>query len=213
MGGGDSGSAAVSPPPTLVQWGNLDSNLKVRSRVSTEEEEGGGLPTAVIIVIVLSALAAAGGALLWLSRRRAWQPPSAGENYLTRGSSQGDVLRVQGTPTEINTYQASKKEIWSYGYSQVTFSLPDGKVIEWDNSSNNLKVCLFPKSGNSTTPGYFTRGSSQDDVLHVQGTPIKIEAYSALKEETWSYGSSWITFSLPDGHVTEWYDRGNLKVR
>ncbi len=78
-GGGDGGSrsVAVSPPPTLVQWGNLDSNLKVRSRVS----EGGGLPTAVIIVIVLSALAAVGGALLWLTARRRGggepeQPPS-----------------------------------------------------------------------------------------------------------------------------------------
>ena len=101
-GGGDSGSAAVSPPPTLIPWAQLDSDLKVRSptprsTATNAPANSGGLPTAVIIVIVLtplSALAAATGALLWLSRRRAWQPPSAGENYLTRGSSQGDVLRV-----------------------------------------------------------------------------------------------------------------------
>ena len=136
--------------------------------------------------------------------------------YFTRGSSQDDVLHAQGTPTKINSYPGLGEETWTYGrLSQVTFSLPDGRVTEWNNYDGNLKVRLLPKSGNSTTPGYFTRGSSQDDVLHAQGTPTEINSYPGLGEETWTYGRlSQVTFSLPDGRVTEWnnYD-GNLKVR
>ena len=68
--------------------------------------------------------------------------PAAG-SYFTRGSSQDEVLSVQGTPTEINTYQALGREYWYYGYSRVTFSLPDGRVMEWSNTGN-LKVKLLP---------------------------------------------------------------------
>ncbi len=133
--------------------------------------------------------------------------------YFTRGSSQDDVLHVQGTPTGIETYLGLGEEIWSYGYSLVTFSLPEKRVTEWSNLENNLKVRLLPMTGHSQTPGYFTRGSSQDDVLHVQGTPTGIETYLGLGEEIWSYGYSLVTFSLPEKQVTEWNNEGNLKVR
>ena len=131
--------------------------------------------------------------------------------YFTRGSSQDDVLHAQGTPTEINTYGALGYETWGYGYSTVTFSLPDGLVIEW-RDTGNLRVELIPGTGASNTPGYFTRGSSQDDVLHAQGTPTEINTYNALRYETWNYGYSTVTFSLPDGLVIEWRDTGNLRV-
>ena len=132
--------------------------------------------------------------------------------YFTRGSSQDEVLLVQETPDEINTYRATGIEIWSYGWSAVTFSLPDGLVIEW-RDTGNLRVELIPGTGASNTPGYFTRGSSQDDVLHAQGTPTAINTYNALGHETWNYGYSTVTFSLPDGLVIEWRDTGNLNVR
>ena len=142
--------------------------------------------------------------------------PRAGESntpgYFTRGSSQDDALHAQGTPTEINTYNALGYERWNYGYSTVTFSLPDGLVIEW-RDTGNLRVELIPGTGASSTPGYFTRGSSQDDVLHAQGTPTEINTYSALGYERWNYGYSTVTFSLPDGLVTEWRDTGNLNVK
>ena len=137
-------------------------------------------------------------------------PTTAG--YFTRGSSQDDVLHVQGTPTGINTYTALGRETWWYGYSSVEFSLPDRRVTEWSNTGN-LKVELFPETNTPTTAGYFTRGSSQDDVLHVQGTPTGINTYTALGRETWWYGYSSVEFSLPDRRVTEWSNTGNLKVR
>ena len=135
---------------------------------------------------------------------------ATGRNYFTRGSSQDEVLLVQGTPDEINTYRATGIEIWSYGWSTVTFSLPDGLVAEWRNDGN-LKVELIPND-NASMPGYFTRASSQDEVLLVQGTPDEINTYRATGIEKWSYGRSTVTFSLPDGLVAEWRNDGNLKV-
>ena len=137
---------------------------------------------------------------------------SATPGYFTRGSSQDDVLHVQGTPTDIHNYVSLGREVWNYGWSTVTFSLPAGTVREWTNKGN-LDVQLQPGTTRSATPGYFTRGSSQDDVLHVQGTPTDIHNYAALGREVWNYGWSTVTFSLPAGTVREWTNKGNLKVR
>ncbi len=138
------------------------------------------------------------------------------EGYFTRGSSQDDVLHVQGTPKEIVTFYDEEKWCYgSYGLTCVTFSLPERLVTEWDNYDGTLKVLLLPSTSEPTTEGYFTRGSSQDDVLHVQGTPKGIVTF--FDEEKWCYGSYGLTcvvFSLPERLVTEWdnYD-GTLKVR
>ena len=133
-------------------------------------------------------------------------------DYFTRGSTKDDVLHIQGTPTDINTYGALGKEVWYYGYSTVTFSLPDGLVSEWSDAGN-LRVELVPQTGAPSIPDYFTRGSTQDDVLHIQGTPTDINTYGALGKEVWYYGYSTVTFSLPDGLVSEWSDAGNLQVK
>ena len=52
-------------------------------------------------------------------------------SYFTRGSSMDDVLRVQGTPTSINTYRVLGNEVWTYGASTVTFDLQTKRVTEW----------------------------------------------------------------------------------
>ena len=139
-------------------------------------------------------------------------PPAIGSVYFTRGSSQDDVIRTQGTPDKIHTYTALGYETWYYDRSTVTFSLPESRVREWDDKGY-LKVRLLPKTIQSVTPGYFTRGSSQDDVIHAQGTPGEIHTYTALGYETWYYGRSAVTFSLPESRVREWDDKGYLKVR
>ena len=132
--------------------------------------------------------------------------------YFTRGSSQDEVLLVQGTPDEINTYRATGIEIWNYGWSTVTLSLPNGLVTAWRNDGD-LKAELLPSDNATSTAGYFTRGSSQDEVLLVQGTPDEINTYRATGIEIWSYEWSTVTFSLPDGLVTDWRNDGDLKVR
>jgi hypothetical protein len=57
--------------------------------------------------------------------------------YFTIGSTEDEVLAVQGTPTGIafNT--------WSYGLSSVTFE--NGMVKSFHNFSNNLKIRVTKK--------------------------------------------------------------------
>ncbi|MEW8008979.1 MAG: peptidoglycan-binding protein [gamma proteobacterium symbiont of Ctena orbiculata] len=129
--------------------------------------------------------------------------------YFTRGSHQDDVLRVQGTPSSINSY--SDHEVWNYGLSSVDISSRDRRVTEWNNISGNLKARMAPGSNVTNLP-YFTRGSHQDDVLRVQGTPSSINRYS--DHEVWNYGLSSVDISARDRRVTEWNNiSGNLKVR
>ena len=127
--------------------------------------------------------------------------------YFTQGSHRDDVLRIQGTPSSINRY--SDHEVWRYGFSTIDISLRDGCVTEWSNTGN-LKVKM-DAGPNVTGDGTFTRGSHRDDVLRIQGTPSSINRYS--DHEVWRYGFSTIDISLRDGCVTEWSNRGNLKVR
>ena len=89
--------------------------------------------------------------------------------YFTRGSQQDDVLRLQGTPSSINRYESLGVATWSYGRSTVEIDLRSKRVIEWSNSGN-LKVRMQPGRNTGGT-SYFTRGSHQDDVLRLQGTP------------------------------------------
>lgn len=61
------------------------------------------------------------------------------EGYFTRGSHEDDVLRLQGTPSQINRYSTSKT--WWFGRSTVEIDLRTRRVLEWDNNGN-LKVQL-----------------------------------------------------------------------
>ena len=65
---------------------------------------------------------------------------SATIKYFTRGASQDDVLRLQGTPDEVRTYGLLNEETWWYASSFVEFSLPDRRVTDWSNGNRNLKV-------------------------------------------------------------------------
>ena len=82
--------------------------------------------------------------------------------------------------------------------------------MEWSNRGK-LKVELRPGRGGTESPR-FTRGSHKDDVLRLQGTPDTITSYSSLGHEVWRYGSSTVEINLRSGKVTEWSNRGKLKV-
>lgn len=128
-------------------------------------------------------------------------------SHFTRGSHEDDVVRIQGTPSDIDLYSAY--EIWHYGYSTVKISKSGRRVMSWDNNGN-LKVRLKP--GQRTTgASVFTRGSHEDDVLAIQGTPSDIDLYSAY--EVWHYGYSTVKISKSNRTVLSWDNNGNLKVR
>ena len=134
---------------------------------------------------------------------------TGGTSYFTRGSHQDDVLRLQGTPSSISRY--STFELWKYGFSSVKIDLQSKRVIEWNNLNGNLKVRMQPGRNTGGT-SYFTRGSHQDDVLRLQGTPSSISRYSTF--ELWKYGFSSVKIDLQSKRVIEWNNlNGNLKVR
>ena len=144
------------------------------------------------------------------------RPPGAnvtGAGFFTRGSHEDKVLRIQGTPTSINRYPGLGYEIWRYGRSNITISTRSRQVTEWSNPTGNLKVRL-PPGANVTGAGFFTRGSHEDEVLRIQGTPTGINRYPGLGYEIWRYGRSNVTISTHSRQVTEWSNpTGNLKVR
>lgn len=64
----------------------------------------------------------------------------------------------------------------------------------------------------STSDGFFTRGSHEDEVLRLQGTPTGISILSG--SEIWRYGLSTVTISTTSRRVIEWSDHGGvLRVR
>ena len=107
-------------------------------------------------------------------------------NYYTIGSSQNEVLNIQGTPDSFTQNQ------FRYGSSFVYFR--DGYVIGWNNSYPDLRVKLIPT--NYSVNATFTIGSSKDEVLSVQGTP------DSFTDNQFRYGSSFVYFS--NNQVRSW---------
>ncbi|MEJ8756370.1 J domain-containing protein [Pontibacter sp. H259] len=74
-----------------------------------------------------------------------------------------------------------------------------------------LKILNESESRN-TYSGYFTIGSTKEEVLKIQGTPDEVHKYESFKEEVWNYGYSSITFK--NGKVAEFSnDYKNLKIK
>jgi len=126
-------------------------------------------------------------------------PPDPSMSYFTIGSPGSDVLRIQGNPSRI------QGRSWAYGLSEVHFR--NGMVWSYNNFDGNLRVRLLPRlAGDGTAPSHFTVGSTEDDILRIQGTPTRVE------QDRWFYGFAEIKFK--DGRVTEFNNYfGNLKVR
>lgn len=111
-------------------------------------------------------------------------PPS----HITLGSSEDEVLAVQGTPTRIDG------DKWYYGFAEVRFK--DGRLREYDNYFGNLKVRVLPSNSSTAQPRrFFTIGSTPDEVLAVQGTPTSIHGNS------WTFDFSNVFFR--DGKVQQ----------
>ena len=67
--------------------------------------------------------------------------PVASSKRFTLGSHKDDVLRIQGTPSNIETDEALGQEVWFYGSSSVTISTITGKVLGWSDRGD-LEVQL-----------------------------------------------------------------------
>ena len=107
--------------------------------------------------------------------------------FFTLGSTVDEVLTVQGTPTRIEGNR------WYYGFSEILFR--DGRVSSFDNFFGNLRIQILPSDPSilPNTGGTFTVGSTRDEVLAIEGTPMSIQG------NFWFYRSSSILFR--DGRV------------
>ena len=120
--------------------------------------------------------------------------------FFTVGSSQDEVLSVQGTPDH---YRDRGRE-FRYGESRITFE--NGRVISWHQHPNYpLRVRLLPRV--ATNAEYFTFNSTRDEVLSVQGTP------DHFSENTFHYGYAIVKFE--NNRVIEWNQTPNhpLKIK
>lgn len=125
-------------------------------------------------------------------------PAEPAADFFTLGSTSSEVLHIQGKPSRI------QGQNWFYGLSEIHFR--NGAVWRFNNFDGSLKVRMLPRNPEKQPPPNFTIGSTEDEVLLVQGTPTRIE------QDKWFYGFSEIRFK--DGHVKE-YDNyfGTLNVR
>ena len=128
-----------------------------------------------------------------------------GSNF-SLGSTLENVYFVMGSPTKIHVREYSNEVEWDYAYSSVTFK--NGKVYEYSNISNNLKVILgYPCTGDS----YFSLGSNFSEVYSAMGTPKSVTIREYCNEVEWDYAYSSITFK--QGKVSECSNiSGNLKT-
>jgi hypothetical protein len=105
--------------------------------------------------------------------------------HVTIGSSEDEVLLVQGTPTKVEDNR------WFYGFAELVFK--NGRVAEYDNYFGRLKMRILPSAQSEPPKQFFTIGSTQDEVLDIQGTPTSIHG------NRWSFNFAVVTFL--DGKV------------
>lgn len=105
-----------------------------------------------------------------------------GEAVFSLGSTQKEVLRVQGPPQKI------QGQTWIYGLSSIGFK--EGRVHRYSNFDGSLRVRVLPstKPADGPPPSYFSLHAGKDRVLQVQGTPTRIEG------DKWYYGFSEVHF-------------------
>ena len=143
-------------------------------------------------------------------------------SHFTLGSHRDDVIRLQGTPKEVEI--GSQFESWTYDGGSHFLAFPWEKgatvilnresknVVNWDNGSGRLNVRMQPGDKITQLP-YFTRGSHQDDVLRLQGTPSSIEFLSDT-EKIWDYEESTVKIDRETKKVTGWDNTSkNLLIR
>ena len=125
--------------------------------------------------------------------------PQASSDFFTVGSTASEVLAIQGTPSRV------QGQTWIYGLSEIQFR--NGRVSKFNNFDGSLRVRMQPEvSEDRVPPAHITIGSSEEEVLLVQGTPTRVEG------DRWFYGFSELVFK--NGRVVE-YDNyfGSLKMR
>ncbi len=114
--------------------------------------------------------------------------------YWTTGSDRELVMAIQGPPEQVTEQYSSCRQNLRYGNSIVTIS--NGYVDQYDNTDGSLRVLadglvIFSAR---VTPGTWTLGSTEADVVQLQGTPTREEQYTSERFKTLYYGKSSVFF-------------------
>lgn len=109
------------------------------------------------------------------------------------GSDLDTVVNIMGEPDEM------MDEGVRYGRSVVY--LDDTTVVGWSDIDGRLAVSVITEGDADT----FSEGSTEGEVAQAMGVPP-----NAVQGNTWTYGSSTITFE--DGTVSSYENTGNLAV-
>jgi len=205
------GPSAVASPELSKSWpeeppapvaGPSSSRIRVsrlRAKTHTRRDSNGHRhgPTVRLASVPKPVGPAAGTSEVPPPRSRNLENARLG-GYFTIGSTKDDVLAIQGTPDRFTDNS------FNYGLSSVYFD-PNGRVTSWENSAfKELKVRMVPKV--ASRRGYFTVGSSKDEVLAVQGTPDR------FTDTSFHYGLSTVYFDA-DGRVTSWENSAFKELR
>ncbi len=147
--------------------------------------------------------------------------------YITIGSHKNDIIRVQGQPDSTRLDESTGMESWYYNDVGVLYINRSGRVQEWSNFGNGLKIELVP-GPNVTTSSFFTIDSHKDDVARLQRTPHRIDIEWGFEfrnerdltgrsfqiRETWHFSGGTVEFSISTGRVTAWDNKdGSLKAQ
>jgi hypothetical protein len=137
--------------------------------------------------------------------------PTTTKNLWGIGSRRATVLKLQGSPTEVDRYDSMCKEVLYYGKSKIELS--NGRVVQYEDFDRKFKVA---ETGEPPAPvrngSTWDLGSTKEDVFRIQGTPSRIVDYDYSDRETLYYGSS--TIELMKQRVMGYNNEsGNLRVR
>ncbi len=130
------------------------------------------------------------------------------------GSLSTAVVRAQGPADYTEHLVSLGYEVWHYDASWVRLSTREDRVLGWANIDGALAVEMRP-AGPVLADGTFTRGSTRDDVLRLQGTPQWYLPQPAAHMTTLRYGAAVVQLAEADGRVLSWSDPTGkiLKVR
>jgi hypothetical protein len=121
------------------------------------------------------------------------------KDFFSVGASMDDVAAIMGTPSRISDFSIAVW--WYYGDSKVVFQA--GRVTEWDNESNNLKV-----RWSSSSPPIQARTSAlrqPSATSPVRSTRLLLHPDAGSGLDGWRYINTgdghWIKSKSDDGDI------------
>jgi hypothetical protein len=99
------------------------------------------------------------------------------KEYFTIGSTETEVLDIQGDPSSINDLGGSSK-LFMYGSSMITFR--NGQVVSYSNLDNNLKIRIGSKTkseNSSDTQSEATKGNTKYVYFYCFIQDLNLEIY------------------------------------